>query len=470
MAANVRRSSRGSPEGPRLSARLIGGDEADFGTPASREEPSPGSHERPANQAPHRLISDVRFGDDVIVYAFTNLYGCSIGSRTKIGTFVEIERGASIGSDCKIEGHTFICDGVTICDRVFVGHGVIFINDRHPRATREDGRLKAEDDWVMVRTIVEPEASLGSGAIVLGGVRIGEGALVGAGAVVTRDVPAGYTVVRNPARAIGARRAQSLSASSGVRPPGGGPLDRRASRSGQQATVVPQCVRVRRPQLCRQRDPGPGLEHPHRSDLRDRRHWGVRACLRSDRGRLVPVERARAARADPLARPVAAPKPPGDRPVPPGVPLLGRPHPRLVVDRGGGHVSPLSRPDRAPRSVRARDGQPGRVSVVHEPGLEHRRRPLRISRRARPVLDPVSPDGRLPGIRCGGQLLHADGVGPDSLQCRLVGDLAGASSLRVTEVDALVGTALGDPRRIPGAAQHPAVRVEGHAGLPRHAE
>lgn len=169
-----------------------------------REEPRPRTHERPANRAPHRLINDVRFGDDVIVYAFTNLYGCSIGSRTKIGTFVEIERGAAIGSDCKIEGHTFICDGVTIGDRVFVGHGVTFINDRHPRATREDGGLKGEDDWVMERTIVEHGASLGSGAIVLGGVQIGEGALVGAGAVVTRDVPAGCTVARNPARLIGA--------------------------------------------------------------------------------------------------------------------------------------------------------------------------------------------------------------------------------------------------------------------------
>ncbi len=159
-------------------------------------------HSRPSNRAPYRLISDVRFGEDVIVYAFTNLYGCSIGSRTKIGTFVEIESGASIGSDCKIEGHTYVCDGVTICDRVFVGHGVTFINDRHPRATREDGRMKGDDDWVMERTVVEPEASLGSGAIVLGGVRIGEGAMVGAGAVVTKDVPAGGVVARNPARAI----------------------------------------------------------------------------------------------------------------------------------------------------------------------------------------------------------------------------------------------------------------------------
>jgi UDP-2-acetamido-3-amino-2,3-dideoxy-glucuronate N-acetyltransferase len=159
-----------------------------------------GGRTRPSNQAPHRLISEVTFGDDVIVHAFTNIYGCSIGSRTKIGTFVEIQRGAEIGSDCKIEGHTFICDGVTIGDRVFVGHGVTFINDKHPRATREDGTMKADGEWVMERTIVEPDASLGSGVVVLGGVRIGAGAEVGAGAVVTRDVLAGETVVGNPAR------------------------------------------------------------------------------------------------------------------------------------------------------------------------------------------------------------------------------------------------------------------------------
>jgi Acetyltransferase (isoleucine patch superfamily) len=149
------------------------------------------------------LISEVAFGEDVTVHSFTNIYGCSIGSRTKIGTFVEIQRGAAIGSDCKIQGHTFICDGVTICDRVFVGHGVVFINDRQPRATREDGTLQAEDDWELERTVVEPDASLGSGAVILGGLRIGEGAVVGAGAVVTRDVRAGDTVAGNPARPIG---------------------------------------------------------------------------------------------------------------------------------------------------------------------------------------------------------------------------------------------------------------------------
>jgi acetyltransferase-like isoleucine patch superfamily enzyme len=162
----------------------------------------PISAHAPSNRAPNRLISDVSFGEDVTVHAFTNLYGCSIGSRTMIGAFVEIQRGAVVGSDCKIESHTFICDGVTIGDRVFVGHGVVFINDRHPRATREDGALQAEEDWEMERTIVEPAASLGSGAVILGGLRIGEGVAVGAGAVVTKDVPAGETVAGNPARSI----------------------------------------------------------------------------------------------------------------------------------------------------------------------------------------------------------------------------------------------------------------------------
>jgi acetyltransferase-like isoleucine patch superfamily enzyme len=166
------------------------------------EPTSSGGRARPSNRAPHRLINEVTFGENVIVHPFTNIYGCSIGSRTKVGTFVEIQRGAVIGSGCKIEGHTFICDGVTICDGVFVGHGVVFINDRHPRAAREDGSLQAEEDWETERTIVESDASLGSGAVVLGGVRIGEGAAVGAGAVVTKDVPAGETVAGNPARAL----------------------------------------------------------------------------------------------------------------------------------------------------------------------------------------------------------------------------------------------------------------------------
>jgi UDP-2-acetamido-3-amino-2,3-dideoxy-glucuronate N-acetyltransferase len=154
----------------------------------------------PANDAPFRLISDVDFGDGVVVQAFTNLYGCRIDDGTRIGPFVEIQRGALVGARCKIQSHTFICDGVEIEDEVFVGHGVLFVNDKAPRATTEDGELQTEEDWALLKTRVERRASLGSGAVILGGVTIGEGALVGAGAVVTRDVQPGEVVVGNPAR------------------------------------------------------------------------------------------------------------------------------------------------------------------------------------------------------------------------------------------------------------------------------
>lgn len=156
----------------------------------------------PVNDAPYRLIEGVDFGENVVVYAFVNLYGCRIGDNTRVGPFVEIQRGAVVGADCKIQSHAFICDGVEIQDRVFVGHGVLFVNDKRPRATTAEGALQAEGDWELVPTVVEPGASLGSGAVVLAGIRIGEGALVGAGAVVTRDVPPGETVVGNPARAL----------------------------------------------------------------------------------------------------------------------------------------------------------------------------------------------------------------------------------------------------------------------------
>jgi acetyltransferase-like isoleucine patch superfamily enzyme len=154
----------------------------------------------PANDAPFRLIDDVVFGDNVVVYSFVNLYGCRIGDNTRVGTFVEIQRGAVVGADCKISSHSFICDGVEIGDGVFVGHGVVFINDLRPAAVNERGELAGADDWTLVRTVVERRASIGSGAVILGGVRIGEGALVGAGAVVTRDVAPGATVVGNPAK------------------------------------------------------------------------------------------------------------------------------------------------------------------------------------------------------------------------------------------------------------------------------
>jgi UDP-2-acetamido-3-amino-2,3-dideoxy-glucuronate N-acetyltransferase len=160
---------------------------------------------RPANEAPYRLIRDVTFGEDVVVQAFTNLYGCTIGDRTRIGPFVEIQAGAVVGADCKVQSHTFICDGVEIGDEVFVGHGVVFVNDKTPRATTDDGRLETADDWTLLPTYVGWRASLGSGAVILGGVMIGEEALVGAGAVVTRDVAPGEVVVGNPARALALR-------------------------------------------------------------------------------------------------------------------------------------------------------------------------------------------------------------------------------------------------------------------------
>jgi UDP-2-acetamido-3-amino-2,3-dideoxy-glucuronate N-acetyltransferase len=159
----------------------------------------------PANDAPHRLLNDVELGEGVRIFSFVNLYGCRIGDRSQVGTFVEIQRGAAIGAECKIQSHTFICDGIEIGDRVFVGHSVTFVNDKEPRATAAGGGLQTEDDWELQRTVVEDDASIGSGATILGGVRIGHGALVGAGAVVTRDVAPGETVVGNPARPLARR-------------------------------------------------------------------------------------------------------------------------------------------------------------------------------------------------------------------------------------------------------------------------
>ena len=148
------------------------------------------------------IAPDVTLGTDVKLSRFINLYGCSIGDETKIGAFVEIQRGASVGRRCKISSHTFICEGVTIEDRVFIGHSVTFINDRYPRATTASGELQTSTDWQLGVTLVKHGASIGSGATILSNIVIGEHAIVGAGSVVTRDVPAHSIVAGNPARLV----------------------------------------------------------------------------------------------------------------------------------------------------------------------------------------------------------------------------------------------------------------------------
>ncbi|HEX8709495.1 MAG TPA: acyltransferase [Pyrinomonadaceae bacterium] len=153
------------------------------------------------------IADDVRLGRDVTIYNFVNLYGCEIGDGTKIGTFVEIQKGVRVGRNCKISSHTFICEGVTVEDEVFIGHGVNFINDKYPRATTESGELQSEADWQVLPTIVRRGASIGTGATILGGIEIAERAIVGAGAVVTRDVPARAIVAGNPARILKADEA-----------------------------------------------------------------------------------------------------------------------------------------------------------------------------------------------------------------------------------------------------------------------
>lgn len=154
-----------------------------------------------------RIAPDVKLGQRVRIFAFVNLYGCELGDDVKIGAFVEIQKGARIGHRCKISSHTFICEGVTLEDEVFVGHGVTFINDRYPRAATDTGQLKTEDDWECVPTRVKRGAAIGSGATILCGVTIGAGATIGAGSVVTKDVPDGAVVAGNPARAL--RRKES---------------------------------------------------------------------------------------------------------------------------------------------------------------------------------------------------------------------------------------------------------------------
>jgi acetyltransferase-like isoleucine patch superfamily enzyme len=148
------------------------------------------------------ISDDVVLGRDVAIYNFVNLYGCEIGDGTKVGSFVEIQKGARIGRNCKISSHTFICEGVHVEDDVFIGHGVNFINDKYPRATTDDGKLQTEADWKVLPTIVRRGASIGTGAVILGGIVISERAIVGAGAVVTKDVPARAIVAGNPARLL----------------------------------------------------------------------------------------------------------------------------------------------------------------------------------------------------------------------------------------------------------------------------
>lgn len=149
-----------------------------------------------------RIAPDVKLGKDVKIYAFVNLYGCEIGDESKIGTFVEIQKGAKIGQHVKISSHSFICEGVTIQDEVFIGHGVMFINDKYPRSANSSGQLQTEADWLVTPTLIKRGASIGSNATILCGVTIHEDAIVGAGSVVTRDVPAGAVVAGNPARVI----------------------------------------------------------------------------------------------------------------------------------------------------------------------------------------------------------------------------------------------------------------------------
>jgi UDP-2-acetamido-3-amino-2,3-dideoxy-glucuronate N-acetyltransferase len=147
-----------------------------------------------------RIADDVKLGKDVKIFAFVNLYGCEIGDGSKIGTFVEIQKGAKIGANCKISSHTFICEGVTIEDGVFIGHGVTFINDTYPRSVTREGVLQTQADWSCIPTLVRRGASIGSGSTILAGITIGENAMVGAGSVVTKDVPMETIVAGNPAR------------------------------------------------------------------------------------------------------------------------------------------------------------------------------------------------------------------------------------------------------------------------------
>jgi acetyltransferase-like isoleucine patch superfamily enzyme len=160
-----------------------------------------------------RIAPDVKLGKRVRIFAFTNLYGCEIGDDVKVGTFVEIQKGAKIGNRCKVSSHSFICEGVTLEDDVFIGHNVTFINDCYPRATNATGELQTEADWQCIPTLVKRGAAIGSGATLLCGITIGERATVGAGSVVTKDVPADAVVAGNPARLLKTLQPESIHAS-----------------------------------------------------------------------------------------------------------------------------------------------------------------------------------------------------------------------------------------------------------------
>ena len=164
--------------------------------------PSPGPRPQAAGPNFQSIAPDVTIGQNVYLAKFINLYGCTVGNHCKIGTFVEIQKNASVGDNCKISSHTFICEGVTIEDDVFIGHGVTFINDGYPRATAGTGQLQTQEDWVVEETVVRKGASIGSGATILSKVTIGENAIVGAGSVVTKDVPANAIVAGNPAKCL----------------------------------------------------------------------------------------------------------------------------------------------------------------------------------------------------------------------------------------------------------------------------